>query len=124
MKNIKEINTEKQWRAFMNENAVHSYKVIFKHSPYCPVSAYAYRNYSEFAETVNDNKNFSLVLVEVISSKKLSNSIASELNVKHESPQCIVLSPSGSVVLHKSHSQISKEFFENLLIYKGNKNES
>ena len=62
--------------------------LIFKHSTQCPVSSAAY---DEFMEFTNHAQNISCGVVLVIENRKVSNSIASKLGVRHESPQAIVV---------------------------------
>lgn len=74
--------------------------VIFKHSTSCSVSASAYRELSRCENEVN--------LVEVQSSRELSNRIESDTGVRHESPQVLVLR-NGKVVWKASHWSVTSE---------------
>jgi bacillithiol system protein YtxJ len=62
--------------------------LIFKHSTQCPISSEAYEEFRHFAESAED---VACALVLVIENRDVSNTIASRLGVRHESPQAIVV---------------------------------
>lgn len=82
-----EITTIEEWNEVLHKSSERG-QVLLKHSTTCPVSANALQEYEEY---LNDtpNENLDYVLVKVIESRPVSNKIAEELNVKHESPQII-----------------------------------
>ena len=75
---------------------------IFKHSTSCGISKMVLRNFeSQFEE----NENTKLYFLDLRKHRDVSNAVAEELNVRHESPQFIVLN-NGKVVHHSSHQDI------------------
>ena len=74
--------------------------VIFKHSLTCPISTDASTQMSIVDGDVN------LVIVQV--SRNVSNEIEKRTNIRHESPQLIVLKD-GKPVYHASHYQITAD---------------
>ncbi len=80
--------------------------LLFKHSTTCPISAGAFEQYQSFLESSDDNLDG--YIVKVIESKDISNQIAAETNVKHESPQ-IFLIKNKEVLWHTSHSKITAD---------------
>ena len=62
--------------------------LIFKHSTQCPISSHAYDEFTEFAEAAED---LTCGLVLVIEDRNVSDTIAERLDVRHESPQAIVV---------------------------------
>src|SRR6056297_2914560 len=61
---------------------------IFKHSTSCGISKMVLRNFeSQFEE----NENTKLYFLDLRKHREVSNAVADELNVRHESPQFIVL---------------------------------
>jgi len=82
--------------ALSNERPV----VVFKHSAACGVSARAYERVAELAVPI--------MLVVVQSARALSNAIAVQTGIEHESPQAIVFR-NGKPVWFGSHSQITAE---------------
>jgi bacillithiol system protein YtxJ len=78
--------------------------IIFKHSTACPVSAGAYQRLQEGIE--QKSLSFPVYIVIVQDQRPLSNEIAEDLHVKHESPQCIVLEK-GKAILVLNHNNIT-----------------
>ena len=77
--------------------------LIFKHSTQCPISRQAYDEFREFAESAGE---LTWGLVYVIEHRPMSDTIAKRLNVRHESPQVIVIKD-GRVTWHASHLSIT-----------------
>ena len=119
MKEIKEILSISEWEDILRgKEGVQS--VIFKNSPYCPVSAIALREFTKFAANVQSNRGVKLYLVDVIKSRSISNRISEDLGIIHQSPQLIWLDEKGNVLDHKSHTAITFEYL-NKLLQKGDK---
>ena len=78
--------------------------VLYKHSATCPVSAAANREMKRFAESA-DAPVFKLV---VQKSRNLSAEIERALDVRHETPQAIVL-VQGRPVFNASHYRVKAE---------------
>ncbi|TAE46116.1 MAG: bacillithiol system redox-active protein YtxJ [Bacteroidetes bacterium] len=78
-------------------------QLIFKHSVTCGISAYARERLGmathELAEKIG------LHYLDLLAFRPVSNLVASELAVPHQSPQAILISK-GKVVYHASHSAI------------------
>ncbi|THF75329.1 bacillithiol system redox-active protein YtxJ [Cohnella fermenti] len=85
--NWREISTLDEWNALIAKSSERG-QVILKHSTTCPVSANALREYEEYLKG-SPNPDVDYTLVKVIESRPVSNRIAEDLNVKHESPQII-----------------------------------
>ena len=81
--------------------------IIFKHSTACPISARAARRVHEYVEAAPENAP-PFYLVKVIESRPVSNAVASELRVEHQSPQILLLRD-GKAVWNTSHSNIRSE---------------
>ncbi len=80
------------------------YFMIFKHSTRCPVSAMSlYRlekNWSKLKEAVSP------YFLDLINYRSVSNKIEELLEVRHESPQ-VLLIKNGKCIYHQSHHLIS-----------------
>jgi len=85
--NWKEITTESEWNDLLQRSAERG-QLIIKHSTTCPVSANALREFDEYIAG-QPNQDVDYTLVKVIESRPVSNQIAEDLGVKHESPQVI-----------------------------------
>ena len=89
MAQLKEIKTVAEWEEAMGQSSTKAL-LVFKHSTTCPISANAFK---EFEAYLNDapREDVDYVMVKVIESRDVSNKIADDLGVKHESPQAIVV---------------------------------
>jgi len=87
---------------------------IYKHSTVCPVSARAAGHYHDFANEDASSPPPLFTQVLVIESRDLSNEIESRLEVRHESPQLLLLRD-GKVVWHDSHFSISEQSIQSAL---------
>lgn len=75
--------------------------VIFKHSTRCFISKMALRNFeNEFKQ--NDTICY---LLDLISYRSISNSIAQQLEIVHQSPQLLIVSE-GKVIHSSTHENI------------------
>lgn len=85
----KEITELDEWKTVLERSSERG-QVILKHSTACPVSSNALREFEQYlAGTPNGELDY--VLVKVIESRPVSNQIAEDLSVKHESPQIIYM---------------------------------
>lgn len=84
---------------------------IFKHSTRCPISARAFQQLQGQGSALSVERP--VHLVKVIEQRSLSNRIAQELGVEHQSPQLLKL-VDGAVVAVQSHFGISLAAMEEL----------
>lgn len=85
--NWNEITTIEEWNDILQKSTERG-QVILKHSTTCPVSTNALQEYEQYLKDT-PNENLDYVMVKVIESRPVSNQIAEDLNMKHESPQII-----------------------------------
>ena len=78
--------------------------LIFKHSNRCPISARAARTVS----SVEGELPVPTYTVIVHDARELSNAIAADFGVPHESPQLILIKD-GKAVWHASHYEITAD---------------
>lgn len=71
------------------KNSKHIPKVIFKHSTRCGISRMALKSFED-GYTLDEN-DAAFYLLDLLNYRDLSNLIATELNVMHQSPQVIVI---------------------------------
>jgi bacillithiol system protein YtxJ len=79
--------------------------VIFKHSHTCGTSAQAYE---EIADVLSRGLGAETFLVDVRAHRSLSQAIAARFNVRHESPQ-VLLIQAGAVRWHTSHFRVTAD---------------
>lgn len=82
------------------EQSVEAPVILFKHSLTCPISHAAYEEMSLLTK-----EPVSLVIVQ--DARQISNEIAARTNIRHESPQALIVSDN-EVVWHASHYDITK----------------
>lgn len=78
---------------------------IFKHSTRCIISKMVLNNFESEIAKLNDD-SIEYYFLDLIKYRNISNAIAESLNVKHESPQLIILK-NQKVIHHASHNNIS-----------------
>lgn len=78
--------------------------VIFKHSTRCYISKMVLRNFEK--QVNNSDKNVGYYFLNLIAHRPISNKIAEDFGVTHQSPQMIVLE-NGKAVKNASHQSIS-----------------
>ena len=111
MKNWHPITTEQAVVAII-ENSKIKPQIIFKDSTTCGISAYAKERLVNGNEKMIAKADFNYL--DLLAYRSVSNFIASELNVIHQSPQIIVLKD-GLVVYRASHHSIQPEEIEKWL---------
>jgi len=117
MKEIKRINSVEQWSKIQSAEQG-SHRVIFKNSGRCFISAGALREYQKWASNIDSAQNIELYIVDVVYDRNISNRIAEDTKIWHQSPQIIWLSPDGEVIFDTSHSQIKFNKLNQLMLEK------
>ncbi|MCR9171629.1 MAG: bacillithiol system redox-active protein YtxJ [bacterium] len=86
--------------------------LLFKHSTRCSISSMALNSFEN--DWSSENERCALCFVDLLRNRDVSNAIAEETGVVHQSPQAILWN--GSEVLYQaSHSGISARSIEKLL---------
>ena len=96
---LRELSDENTWSDVRQAATA----IVYKHSTRCPTSWNAMREVEQFLQQTKDIPVF---LVNVVTHRSLSQRIAEDLDVRHESPQAILLR-SGEVAEHTSHRRIT-----------------
>ena len=78
--------------------------VVFKHSTRCHISKMVLKNFE--SEVNNTDKNVEYYFLDLIAHRPISNKIAEEFGITHQSPQLIVVE-NGKAVKDASHQSIS-----------------
>jgi len=82
------------------------YSVIFKHSTRCSISMMVKKRFELDWDKLP--KNLPLYFLDLIKHRDLSNRIASDFQVYHESPQLLLIKD-GECILDLSHGHVSVE---------------
>ncbi|MEH6705479.1 MAG: bacillithiol system redox-active protein YtxJ [Galbibacter orientalis] len=80
--------------------------VVFKHSTRCGISRFALNNFEATYKIPTDDAK--LYFLDILNHRDVSNAIAKEFGVIHESPQLLIIK-NGKVVYNESHGQIDAE---------------
>ena len=78
---------------------------LFKHSTRCGASSRAYRQVGSYEEA---DGSIPVFVIDVIAERNLARSIADRLEIRHQSPQIILLA-GGQPVWHASHGSVTAE---------------
>jgi bacillithiol system protein YtxJ len=82
------------------------YSVIFKHSTRCSVSMMAKKRFEQEWDSIPEGTP--VYFLDLISFRDISNKIAEQFNVHHESPQMLLIKK-GECIYETSHGVISAE---------------
>lgn len=86
--------------------------LLLKHSTRCPISAAAHDAFQAVARTHPDRARYAVVYV--VEDRPVSNAVAERTQVKHESPQALLVKDS-AVRWHASHWDITVDALERAL---------
>jgi bacillithiol system protein YtxJ len=103
------ITTNEEWIA-LKAKCAEEQKQLFlaKLSPACPVSHMAEAELEQWLPTHPQN-TFIAARIDVIRCRNLARAIATEVKVKHESPQVLLLDASAQATWDIDHSAINAE---------------
>jgi bacillithiol system protein YtxJ len=95
----------------LNKSSFENPLIIFKHSTRCPVSAMALDRL-ERTWDMEEMSHASPYFLDLIKHREISNSIAQEWGIDHESPQILVIK-NGQCTYHTSHMGIRYQELKN-----------
>ncbi len=99
-----ELNSLDQWNALWNsENKF----IVFKHSTRCSISIAAV---GRFERQWSDQNATPVYLLDLLNHREISNAIANDTGIVHESPQCFLIEKK-HVIAQATHSGIFAEEF-------------
>jgi bacillithiol system protein YtxJ len=105
------ITDETQWNTALALSE-HQAVVVFKHSTRCSVSSMALRMFER--DWNLDESQVKPFFLDLIAHRQISNLIAQQTRVEHESPQLIVLK-GGKALYSASHQDISAQNVKNIV---------
>ncbi|ROI05917.1 bacillithiol system redox-active protein YtxJ [Chryseobacterium sp. G0240] len=86
------------------EQSYHHKIAIFKHSTSCFISRTVLKNFER--EVESSDQNVEVYYLDLLAYRPISNKISADLDIRHESPQLIVIE-NGKPVNSASHQDIS-----------------
>jgi bacillithiol system protein YtxJ len=81
--------------------------LILKKSPICPVSLAAEREFVHFVSELPEDPSLRFASVNVIGQRPVSRRIAEDTEVRHESPQVLLIGAGQKVLWHASHRGVN-----------------
>jgi bacillithiol system protein YtxJ len=102
---VNELKSADQWKRLL-EHSDTGPVIVFKHSSMCPVSGAAYQRMERAEQEGAFPVPVHLVTVQV--SRGISNTIAEDLGLRHQSPQVIVVKDR-QAVFDASHMDVEPE---------------
>jgi bacillithiol system protein YtxJ len=109
MAQITEISTLDEWTKLFDHSEEKPFW-IFKHSDTCPISKAAWNQFQAYVAGQSSPET-EFYMVEVKHARSVSNKIAEDLALKHESPQAILVQKK-TMKWNTSHHSITKEKLE------------
>lgn len=100
----------KDWRALLSESKFQTV-LVFKHSNQCEISHIVLQDFQAF---MSAQETCPYGIIDVLEARELSNLIASEMDIRHESPQVIMIDNSVAV-WHASHWSITSSELQQAL---------
>lgn len=101
--NWETLNTVEQLESIVQES-MNQPVVVFKHSTRCSISSMA----KSRLELNHSDQTPKIYYLDLIAHRDVSDAVASQWKVRHESPQVLILSK-GKIVYHTSHGRINME---------------
>jgi bacillithiol system protein YtxJ len=111
MSNLIKLTEIEQWEELLEASSTKP-ALVFKHSTRCNVSADAHDEFMTYLG--HANPNYTYALVNVLESRPVSDRISESLQVKHQSPQALVIK-NGEAVWHDSHWRITESKLKEIL---------
>ena len=110
MKKTYNLHTIQEWNEFKQKTSSSPYGlIIFKFSPNCPISRSVERGFDPWYAQLPEEVELLCARIDVINARALSQQIAQELHIPHESPQAIWLKPDATIHWHANHYAITSE---------------
>src|SRR5438067_10338752 len=91
------------WDAQKSESA--GGLLVFKRSPICPTSHFVEGIFNRYVKDLPESKDLRIVSVDVIGARPVSQQIAKDTGVWHESPQAILIRAGQKVAWDASHGE-------------------
>lgn len=101
----KEVTSIEEFNEMLN-TPTDKAKLFFKHSTRCSISSMALKGFEREWNVSSDD--FELYFVDLIAHRDISNAIAAESHVEHQSPQVVVWR-NGEVIYNASHHHIDAQ---------------
>ena len=108
MADIESLTSVEAWTALWEAQKAASAGalLVFKRSPICPTSHFVESNFNRFIGALPPSKDVKIVSVDVVNARPVSQRIAADTKIRHESPQALLIGRGQNVVWNASHGEI------------------
>ena len=83
--------------------------LVFKRSPICPTSHFIEGVFNRYVSKLAAPAKMRINSVDVIGARPVSQKIAADTGIRHESPQAIAIGPGQKVLWHGSHGDVDED---------------
>jgi bacillithiol system protein YtxJ len=108
MNSIVKLKTLEEWEELKKDLTEKTELIIFKYSPICGISTSVEDDFNAWYLNLSEDVKIKCAKVDVISARHVSQLIAKELEIQHQSPQLIWLNKDAKVKWSASHYDINK----------------
>ena len=115
MKKALSLKSIEEWNTVKKQADNTAEIIIFKYSPMCGISYSVETQFDKWLAKLKEDKNIIVVKVDVIFARELSQVIADETAIRHESPQLIWLDKDLKPKFSASHYDITKTALDKLV---------
>jgi bacillithiol system protein YtxJ len=115
MKEFLKLNTLDEYNTFIKTRENESDILLLKISSRCTISFVVQKIFELWFNGVDRESKLRCGVVDVISAREISDQIAKDFSIKHESPQAIWLTKEKKVKWSDSHHRITAKALENCL---------
>jgi len=115
MKEVKKLETLDEYNAFLNNNENDSDILLLKISSRCTISFVVQKIFELWFKGIDQESKLRCGIIDVISARDISNQIANDFSLKHESPQALWLTNDKKVKWSASHHRITAEALQSCL---------
>ena len=92
--------------------------LVFKRSPICPTSHFVEGIFNRYVAKLPASKELKIISVDVVGARPVSQRIAADTQIRHESPQALLIGPGQKVLWNASHGDIDDESLTKALALK------
>lgn len=115
MKEVQKLETMDEYNKFLNNQESDSDILLLKISSRCTISFVVQKIFELWFRELDQESKLRCGIVDVITARKISNQIAEDFSLKHESPQALWLTPEKKVKWSASHHRITAEALQDCL---------
>ena len=112
MSNVIDLVNKDDWNEFRSQSEKEL--IVVKYSPRCGISKNILRTIDIWAKRNKDNDSVKLAKVDVVNENEVSEVIADEFGISHQSPQLIWFNSDMKIKNYYNHYEITAEVLNNI----------